>query len=67
MKNAVAELNGFERSVAKQASRDADARRLASGAVSKKHLKQENSFFGALSMSKFKMVAIGGRSIAGNI
>lgn len=67
MKYAVAKLDGFERSVAKQASRDSDARRVASGEISKKQLKQENSFFGSLSMSRFKMVAIGGRSIARNV
>ncbi|WP_416067800.1 hypothetical protein ACK9YZ_23630 [Rhizobium sp. ZK1] len=60
----VLKLDGHKRAAAKQASRDEDVRRVASGEISDPDLKRENSFFGSLDKSKFRMVAIGGKPIA---
>lgn len=64
MSYEVSELDGRKRAAAKQASRENDACRLAAGLVDKHQLKRENSFFGALLESKFRIVAIGGKPIA---
>lgn len=56
-------LDGPDRAAAKQASRDRDLSRLASGDVGQGELRRENSFFASLDVSKLKMVAIGGRPI----
>ncbi|WP_313200374.1 hypothetical protein [Rhizobium sp.] len=60
----VLKLDSHKRAVAKQASRGEDSRRVASGEISDRDLKRENSFFGSLDKSKFKMVAIGGKPLA---
>jgi hypothetical protein len=64
MSYQVAYLDNRNRVLEKQESRDRDAARLASGAVSAVDLRRENSFFSALPLHRFKMVAIGGKVIA---
>ncbi len=61
----VFKLHSHKRAAVKQASRDEDARRIASGEISDRELKRENAFFGSLDKSKFKMVAIGGKPLKG--
>ena len=43
----------------KQASREADAARLGAGKVSVEALKQENGFFSALPLGRFRVAAVG--------
>jgi hypothetical protein len=57
----VLELDQAERQREKQASRDRDARRLASGEVSREQLSRENSFAGGISNTE--ITHIGGRPI----
>lgn len=45
----------------KQAARDQDARRLASGLVSPSDLDRKNGFFGSFDFSSVKIVSIGER------
>jgi hypothetical protein len=64
MNYQIAHLDSRKRLLEKQESRDRDAARLASGAVSALDLRRENGFFSALPLHRFKMVAIGGKAIA---
>ena len=59
----VPHLDQAKRAAAKQASRDEDARKLADGEMSPAEMRRKNSFFGAMSLGGFKMVAIGGKLI----
>ena len=59
----VRRLDQARRVAAKQASRDEDARKLADGEMSPAEMRRKNSFFGALSLGGYKMVAIGGKPI----
>jgi hypothetical protein len=59
----VSQFNPAKRAAAKQASRDEDARKLASGEISKEALRRRNGFFSGLDKSKFRMVAIGNMPI----
>lgn len=63
MSYEIHKLDPKARAAAKQASRDEDARQLAAGEISKEVLKRRNGFFSALDMSKFEMVAIGGKPL----
>lgn len=63
MSYEIKSLDQRARAAAKQASRDEDARRLAAGEISEDELRRNNSFFGSLDMSRFRMVAIGGKPI----
>lgn len=63
MRYRILKLNEAERARQKQASRDRDADRLARGEISPAELAEENSFFASLDVSRFKIVAIGGRPI----
>ena len=58
-------LDTDKRARQKQAARDHDAERLASGAVNIDDLRKEKSFFGSLPLHQFRIVAIGGRKIPG--
>lgn len=60
----VLKLDQKARAAVKQASRDEDARRLLSGEISNDELRRENSFLGALDVSKLRTVAIGGKPLA---
>lgn len=60
----VSHFDPYERALEKQASRDRDAARLRQGDVSRQELRRENSYFAALPLDRYKMVAIGGKSIA---
>ena len=53
-----------DRAAEKQASRDSDLARLASGAIDREGLQRENSFFSPLKLSGLRIAAIGGRRIA---
>lgn len=53
-----------ERARQKQASRDEDARQLAAGEVTPRELRKRNAFLGALDLSRYRMVAIGGKPLA---
>lgn len=64
MKYQVSELDSQKRDAEKQAARDEDARQLAAGEISKEDLRHRNSFFRSLTLSNFKMVAIGGKAIS---
>jgi hypothetical protein len=55
--------NIANRAAEKQASSDEDADRLARGEITGAELRVENNFFASLDMSRFKIVAIGGRPI----
>jgi hypothetical protein len=63
MEYEIGNLDGGARAAEKQASRDDDAKRLASGEISAAALRRKNSFFGSLAFSKFRIVAIGGKPI----
>ena len=52
-------LDPVARAAEKQASRDADAARLAAGEITPAELARENSFFGSLDLSGFRIAAIG--------
>jgi hypothetical protein len=64
MKYQVSEPDGQKREDEKQASRDEDARGLAAGEISEEELRRRNSFFRSLTISNFKMVAIGGKPVS---
>lgn len=64
MKYQVSELDSQKRDAEKQAARDEDARQLAAGEISGEDLRRRNSFFRPLTLSNFKMVAIGGKPIS---
>lgn len=57
--SAIGVLDPEERAAEKQARRDADAERLASGTVTPQQLAAENSFFGGLDLPSFRIAAIG--------
>ncbi|GAB4361798.1 MAG: hypothetical protein Kow00114_16620 [Kiloniellaceae bacterium] len=59
----VSKLDGAERARQKQASRDEDARRLATGEISRAELQRENSFFNSLPFEKATITKIGRRSV----
>jgi hypothetical protein len=63
MSYLVADLDHDKRALEKQESREQDAARLRDGQVSPADLRRENSFFSGLSLSRYRMVAIGGKSI----
>lgn len=63
MSYKVSFVDPVERAAAKQRSRDDDARRLAAGEIKKQELRKENSFFGALDVSKLRMLSIGGKPV----
>lgn len=52
-------LDPIARAAEKQASRDADAARLAAGTITPADLARENSFFSCLDLASFRIVAIG--------
>lgn len=53
----------LSRSKQKQLSRERDAMLLQSGQITAAELKRKNSFFGALPIKRYKMVAIGGKPV----
>lgn len=53
----------LSRAQQKQLSRDQDAQLLQSGQITEAELKRRNSFFSALPVKRYKMVAIGGRPV----
>jgi hypothetical protein len=63
MSYLVADLDHDKRALEKQESRERDAARLRDGRVSPADLRRKNSFFSGLSLSRYRMVAIGGKSI----
>jgi hypothetical protein len=63
MSYVVAPLDPRKRALEKQESRDRDAARLREGSVNRAELRRENSFFSALPLNRYQMVAIGGKSI----
>lgn len=58
-----ANLKPCARAQQKQLGRDRDAMLLKSGQVSEAELKQRNSFFSALPIKRFKVIAIGGKPV----
>jgi hypothetical protein len=52
-----------KRAAKKQASRDRDLERLRNGEVTPEELAKENDFFAALDLTKFKIVAMGGKPL----
>ena len=63
MKPSELHFDPIERAREKQASRDRDAARLESGEVSRLDLQHENSIGSHLPLSRYQIVAIGGRSV----
>lgn len=63
MKSGEHQFDPLERAHDKQLSRDDDAARLASGEISAVALRRENGVGSHLPLSRYQMVAIGGRSI----
>lgn len=63
MSYEILKLDQKARAAAKQASRDDDARCLAAGEITEQELRRENLFFGALDMSRLRIVAIGGKPV----
>ncbi len=57
-------LDSDARAREKQASRDRDAARLASGEIDRDSLRRKNGFFSSLEIKNFKIVSVGGRSLA---
>jgi len=53
----------IERAKQKELSRASDAARVEAGEVSLDQLYRENSFFSAVPIKRFKMVAIGGKPL----
>ena len=53
----------LSRAEQKQLSRDRDVMLLQSGQITEAELKRRNSFFGALPIKRFKMVAIGRKPV----
>lgn len=64
MSYKVAHLDPRKRALEKQESRERDQARLNKGSVSASELRRENSAFAALPLHRYKMVAIGGKSLA---
>ena len=63
MSDKIEVLEGSSRASEKQASRDKDAARLASGSVSRQELKRENSFFAALPLKNFRVRSVGAKRV----
>jgi hypothetical protein len=63
MSYEVATFDVKKRAAEKQAARDKDARQLAAGEISPEDLRRRNAFFGSLPLSKFTMIAIGGKPL----
>jgi hypothetical protein len=60
-------LDDSARAKQKQLSRARDEMRLKSGEVSLDQLKHDNSFFNAVPIKRFKMVAIGNKPLKSSI
>jgi hypothetical protein len=63
MRYRLSEMDQSKRVGQKQASRDQDRARLASGEITAAELAQENGFGVALDLASFEIIAIGGRPI----
>jgi hypothetical protein len=63
MKLSDCQFDFIEHAREKQLSRDRDAARLASGEVSALELRRQNGIGSHLPLSRYRMVAIGGRPI----
>lgn len=63
MSNDPPDSNRLSRAQQKQLSRDRDAMLLQSGQITEAELKRRNSFFGALPIKRFKIVAIGRKPV----
>lgn len=63
MSKEAADPYRLSRGQRKQLSRDRDAMLLQSGQVSREEMKHQNSFFSALPLQRFKIVAIGGKPV----
>lgn len=63
MKSSEYQFDPIQRAREKQSLRDRDAVRLASGEVSAVELRRENGIGSHLPLSRYQIVAIGGRSI----
>ena len=66
MSRQLAHKKSRDRVREKQESREQDAIALANGSVSSYELRVSNGFFAALPLSRYKVVAIGGKEIAHN-
>jgi hypothetical protein len=60
-------LDDSKRAEQKRLSRERDEMRLKSGEISLDQLKHENNFFNALSIKRFKIVAIGNEPLKRSI
>ena len=63
MSNDPPDSDRWSRAKQKQLSRDRDAMLLQSGQITEAELKRRNSFFGALPIKRFKIVAIGRKPV----
>lgn len=63
MSNDRPDSDRLSRAQQKQLSRDRDVMLLQSGQITEAELKRRNSFFGALPIKRFKMVAIGRKPV----
>ena len=63
MSNDPPDSDRWSRAKQKQLSRDRDAMLLQSGQITEAELKRRNSFFGALPIKRYRMVAIGGKPV----
>lgn len=63
MSNDPPDSDRLSRAQQKQLSRDRDAMLLQSGQITEAELKRRNSFFGALPIKRFKIVAIGRKPV----
>lgn len=63
MSNDPPDSDRMSRAQQKQLSRDRDAMLLQSGQITEAELKRLNSFFGALPIKRFKIVAIGRKPV----
>ncbi|MHC1550953.1 hypothetical protein [Phyllobacterium sp. K27] len=59
----IAYYNPQVRAREKQVMRDRDESRLQSNSASRVELKKNNSFFSALPLDRFRIVAVGGKAI----
>ena len=63
MSYQLARRESWDRVREKQESRERDAAAIASGRIAKGDLRNANGFFSALPLSRFKVVAIGGKAV----
>lgn len=63
MSNDPPDSGRLSRAEQKQLSRDRDVMLLQSGQITEAELKRRNSFFGALPIKRFKIVAIGRKPV----